>query len=40
MKTLNRKAARLMRQVGIHAATDVTGFALLGHAQEMAEKSG
>jgi selenide,water dikinase len=40
MKALNRKAARLMQQVGADAATDITGFALLGHAQEMAEKSG
>jgi selenide,water dikinase len=40
MKTLNRKAARLMRQVDVDAVTDITGFALLGHAQEMAEKSG
>jgi selenide,water dikinase len=40
MKTLNRKAAQLMQRVGIDAVTDVTGFALLGHAQEMAEKSG
>ncbi len=40
MKTLNRKPARLMQQVGIDAVTDITGFALLGHAQEMAEKSG
>ena len=32
MKTLNRKAARLMQQVGIDAVTDITGFALLGHA--------
>jgi len=40
MKTLNRKAAQLMQQVGVDAVTDVTGFALLGHAQEMAEKSG
>jgi selenide,water dikinase len=37
---LNRKAARLMQQVGVDAVTDVTGFALLGHAEEMAEKSG
>jgi len=40
MKALNRKAARLMQQVGIDAVTDITGFALLGHTQEMAEKSG
>ncbi len=40
MKALNRKAAQLMQQVGVDAVTDITGFALLGHAQEMAEKSG
>lgn len=40
MKKLNRQAARLIRQVGVHACTDITGFALLGHACEMAEKSG
>jgi selenide,water dikinase len=40
MLTLNRKAARLMQQVGVRAATDITGFGLLGHSAEMAEKSG
>jgi len=40
MKRLNRDAARLIQQVGVHACTDITGFALLGHTQEMAEKSG
>lgn len=40
MTTLNRGAARAMRQGGIHACTDVTGFGLLGHAAEMAEASG
>ena len=40
MKTLNRKAARLVQQAGVNAVTDVTGFGLLGHAHEMAEKSG
>ena len=40
MKRLNRQAARLIQQIGVHACTDVTGFALLGHGQEMAEKSG
>lgn len=39
MKKLNRDAARLIRQVGPDACTDVTGFALLGHACEMAERS-
>jgi len=39
MKKLNRQAARLIQQVGVHACTDITGFALLGHAYEMAERS-
>jgi selenide,water dikinase len=40
MKQLNRWAAQLIQQVGVHACTDVTGFALLGHSYEVAEKSG
>jgi selenide,water dikinase len=40
MKMLNRQASQLIQQVGVHAATDVTGFALLGHGYEVAEKSG
>ena len=40
MKRLSRDAARLTQQVGAHACTDITGFALLGHGYEMAEKSG
>ena len=40
MKKLNREAAQLIRQVGVRSVTDVTGFALLGHGYEMAEKSG
>lgn len=39
MLLLNRQAARIMRQAGCRAATDITGFSLLGHACEMAEKS-
>jgi selenide,water dikinase len=31
MVTLNRGAATAMTAVGVHAATDVTGFGLLGH---------
>ncbi len=40
MLQLNRRAAELAQQVEFHAVTDVTGFALLGHACEMAEQSG
>ena len=35
MKTLNRKAAEAGRTVGVQAATDITGFGLLGHLEEM-----
>ena len=40
MATLNRTAADAARSVGVTAATDVTGFSLLGHAIEMAEGAG
>jgi selenide, water dikinase len=40
MKRLNRDAARAMTAGVYHAATDITGFALLGHAWEMARPSG
>jgi selenide,water dikinase len=39
MRTLNLKASVVMQQVGVHAATDVTGFGLLGHALNMAGAS-
>lgn len=39
MKKLNQEAAQLIQQIGVRAVTDVTGFALLGHGYEMAEKS-
>jgi selenide,water dikinase len=39
MKKLNRQAARLIQQIGVRACTDITGFALLGHGYEMAERS-
>ena len=39
MLKLNRTAAELLQQGTTHACTDVTGFALLGHAYEMAEHS-
>ena len=40
MLRLNRHAMHLAREVGVRAATDVTGFGLLGHLWEMAERSG
>jgi selenide, water dikinase len=39
MMTLNRDASEAFLQVDIHACTDVTGFGLLGHLSEVAEKS-
>jgi len=36
MTTLNAVSARVMRHFAVHACSDVTGFALLGHSQEMA----
>ncbi len=39
MASLNRAASEAMMTVGVHAATDITGFGLLGHALEMAEAS-
>ena len=39
MLLAGREAARLMVEAEAHAATDVTGFALLGHAWEMARAS-
>lgn len=40
MTQLNRPAAEAMEGFEVHAATDVTGFGLLGHAHEMMEASG
>src|SRR6476619_5901061 len=40
MRTLNRDAADLLRVFTPNAVTDVTGFGLLGHAHEMAQRSG
>jgi len=35
MSMLNNKASEAMQEVGVNAATDVTGFGLLGHLYEM-----
>ncbi len=40
MTALNRAARDIMVKYEVHAATDVTGFSLLGHGVEMAEGSG
>jgi selenide,water dikinase len=39
MITLNNTASKVMRAYPVHACSDVTGFALLGHALEMASGS-
>ncbi|XP_044538883.1 selenide, water dikinase 2 isoform X2 [Gracilinanus agilis] len=38
MAVLNRTAAGLMHTFNAHAATDVTGFGILGHAQNLAKQ--
>lgn len=40
MLVLNRHPSHLAREAEAHAVTDVTGFALLGHAHELAKLSG
>ena len=40
MRGLNRAASEVLVEGGLVAATDVTGFGLLGHALEMARASG
>jgi len=36
MARLNRNAAKLMHKYGAHAATDVTGFGIVGHGRNLA----
>lgn len=40
MKQLNKVAAALALEFGLHGGTDVTGFSLLGHGLEVAQASG
>ena len=40
METLNKGASNAMGHVGVNAATDVTGFGLLGHLNAMMQGSG
>lgn len=39
MATLNKKASELMLKYKAHSCTDITGFGLAGHAQQMAQNS-
>lgn len=40
MSRLNKTASELARRYPVHAMTDITGYALIGHAHEMAHLSG
>jgi selenide, water dikinase len=40
MRTLNRVGSEVAHQFEVHAATDITGFGLLGHMRAMAAASG
>jgi selenide,water dikinase len=40
MTTLNAKAAEVAAGFSVHAATDITGFGLIGHLREVAKGSG
>jgi selenide,water dikinase len=39
MMSLNKDASRIIRQVDVSACTDITGFSLLGHSWDVAQKS-
>ncbi len=39
MRQLNRRGAEIMQACGVRAATDITGFGLLGHARHLANGS-
>jgi selenide, water dikinase len=40
MRTLNRAGSEVAHEFDVHAATDITGFGLLGHLRAMAAASG
>lgn len=40
MTDLNAGACEAMMEVGVHAATDITGFGLIGHGHELADAGG
>ncbi len=40
LATLNNKSLEIATKFNVHACTDVTGFAILGHTLEMAKASG
>ncbi len=40
MAALNRPASEAMQKVGVNAATDITGFGLMGHLKSMVKGSG
>lgn len=40
MGVLNKGASEAMIEIGVHSATDITGYGLVGHAAEMARGSG
>ncbi len=39
MITSNKPVAKVMQEISVNAATDVTGFGIKGHAEEMAKQS-
>jgi selenide,water dikinase len=40
MRSLNKVASEAASEVGVNAMTDITGFGLAGHANELAQSSG
>lgn len=40
MTTLNRSGSEAMTEVGVNAATDITGYGLLGHLRQILQQSG